>query len=243
MTSDVEVPAAMSFGQRRAELDLGRREMALDGDELLVGARADHDRLADDRAVVGRRLRAGRAVLRVAREADPRVARGRRRARPSCSPAAAATIALAIVTVSWFSPESMTSCWPARKPNGTCSRTPGRADGGRAVERRPQRVVGELVDDRRQVGERGRDRERVRVLGRVAGGVLQDTACVCLPTVSRLSATVFGTMNWPSSSIRRIAAPPAPLATVSLASRRRGSVRSGVSVWDCRILPSTIDGW
>ena len=61
--------------QRRAELDLGRREVALDGDELLVRARADDDRLADDRAVAGRRLRAGRAVLRVAREADLRVAR------------------------------------------------------------------------------------------------------------------------------------------------------------------------
>jgi hypothetical protein len=49
-------------------------------------------------------------------------------------------------------------------------------------------------------------------------------------------------MNAPSSVMRRIAAPPAPLATVSLASRRRGSVRSGVSVCDCRILPSTICG-
>ena len=69
-----------------------------------------------------------------------------------------------------------------------------------------------------------------------------ETVCVCLPTVSRLSGSVFGTMNSPSIVIRRGAAPPAPLLTVSLGSRRRGSVRSGVSDCDCMILPSTICG-
>jgi hypothetical protein len=63
-----------------------------------------------------------------------------------------------------------------------------------------------------------------------------------LPTVSLFSGNVLGTMNWPSSVIRRGAAPPAPFETVSVASRRRGSVRSGVSVCDWRIMPPTIDG-
>jgi hypothetical protein len=53
---------------------------------------------------------------------------------------------------------------------------------------------------------------------------------------------VAGITCSPSTVIRRIAAPPAPLATVSVASRRRGSVRSGVRVRDCMTFPSTIDG-
>ena len=156
------------------------------------------------------------------------------------------TIALGIVTVSWFSPESMTSCWPARKPNGTCSRTPVAPT---AVA--PLSVVRSALSASWSITVARSANEVVTAnvfvyLAALPAVSCTDTACVCLPTVSRLSATVFGTMNWPSSSIRRIAAPPAPpapLATVSLASRRRGSVRSGVSVWDCRILPSTIDGW
>ena len=65
---------------------------------------------------------------------------------------------------------------------------------------------------------------------------------MCLPAVSGSAATVFGMICAPSSVIRRGAEPPAPLVTVSVGSRRRGSVRSGVSVCDWRILPSTTCG-
>ena len=68
------------------------------------------------------------------------------------------------------------------------------------------------------------------------------TVVVCLPTVRRFSGSVFGITVTPSIVILRGAEPPAPLATVSVGSFRRGSVRSGVSDCDCRILPSMTCG-
>ena len=81
--------------------------------------------------------------------------------------------ALAIVTVSWLSPESTTISWPARNPNGVCEPQAGRPHGLSAVQRRPQRVVRVLVDHGRQIGERRRHHERVCVLGGAARDVLE----------------------------------------------------------------------
>ena len=152
-------PGGMVLRQRRAQDHVRRRRGAAPAtmccatvDDLLVGARVEHDRLADDRAVD--------SSARSCRSVVPSCSS---RCRTSVAPAAAAAVSvvfsvggglstLAIVTVSWLSPESTTSVWPARNRNGVASRSAGRADRRRAVERRPQRVVRVLVDH----GRRGR---------------------------------------------------------------------------------------
>ena len=137
----------------------------------------------------------------------------------------------------------MTSCWPARNPNrGHASRTPVAPT---AVA--PLSVVRSALSACWSITVARSANEvvitNVFVYLSVWPAVSWIAAVVvCLPTVMRNSGIVFGTMKAPSSVIRRIAAPPAPLLTVSLGSRRRGSVRSGVSDEDCRILPSMICG-
>ena len=168
----------MVLRQRRAEHDVGRggrrhgRDVALDGDDLEVGARVEHDRLADDRPVVARGVRAAAVAGRVAREPDLRRSRrrggrqgrveGRRRAQ-RLGDRDGLLIVAGVDHDALPGPEAERRLQPER----------GRANRVRPVECRPQRVVGVLVDDDFQVVERRGDHEGVRVLGDAAGDVLE----------------------------------------------------------------------
>ena len=151
--------------------------------------------------------------------------------------------ARATVTVSWLSPVSTISCWPARTPTGTCRRRPvaPMACAPLSVVRASALSACMLMTVPRSSNEVVTTNV-LTYLDVLPAVSWSEAVCVCLPTVSLKRSTVLGTMNSPSSVMRRIAAPPAPLETVSVASRKRGSVRSGVSVCDWRILPSTICG-
>ena len=149
---------------------------------------------------------------------------------------------LSMVTVSCASPVSITRVCPARKPNGVCRR--------RAVApttEAPLSVVRRALSAYWSITVARSANEVVTsnvlvYLATLPAASCSPTACVWRPTVRVLRGSGFGMTCSPSTSIRRMAAPPAPLATVSVASRRRGSLRSGVSVLDCSTWPSTIDG-
>ena len=118
---------------------------------------------------------------------------------------------MAIVTVSWLSPVSTTSCWPARNPNGLASRRPVAP-----TACAPFSVVRSALSAYWSITVARSANEVVTTNVFVYLAVLpaaswSEAVCVCLPTVSRLSGSVFGTMNSPSIVIRRGAAPPAPL--------------------------------
>ena len=127
----------------------------------------------------------------------------------------------------------MTIFCPARKPNGVCRRSPvaPTAEAPLSVVRSALSAYWSMT-----VARSANDVVTTNVfvyLATLPATSCSATACECRPTVSVLSDSGFGMTCSPSTSIRRIAAPPAPLATVSVASRRRGSVRSGVRVLDC----------
>ncbi len=146
--------------------------MTQDGHDLLVGPVVEHDRLTDDRAVARRSIRSRRAVLRVARDPHLGRPRGRRggqcrvegRKRAQCLGDRHRLLVVARVDHDLLS---------GAESDGALETQAGPAHGRRAVERRPQRVVGVLIDHGREVGEGGRDHERVRRLQRAARGVLK----------------------------------------------------------------------
>ncbi len=149
--------------------------------------------------------------------------------------------ATSIVAVSWLAPESITIVWPARNPNGTWSRTPVAP-----VAVAPLSVVrSAFVSSWPMTVSRSSNEVVTRnvfvYLSALPAESCRAMACVCLPTVSRFRTRGCGITWAPSTSMRRMAEPPEPLAT-SVGSRRRGSVRVGVIVCDCRIMLSTICG-
>ena len=166
-TSDVAVPAAWSFvsGALRTTFGAGAagrgHDVAGDRDDLLVRAGAEHDGLEGDRPVDGGRVRPAGRGSRVVRQPDLRRTRrrglrerrvdGRWRARRLHD-------RHGLLVVARVDHEGL-----ARpEAEGDASRRPVAPTACRAVQRRAQPVARVLVDHRREVGERGRDHERVR---------------------------------------------------------------------------------
>ena len=148
-------------------------------------------------------VRAAEALRRVAREADLGRARARRGRLSVVFSVGGVLSALAIVTVSWFSPVSTTISWPARNPIGLASRRPVAP-----TACAPLSVVRSALSAYWSITVARSANEVVTTNVFVYLAVLpaaswSEAVWVCLPTVSRLSGSVFGTMNAPSSVIRR----------------------------------------